>query len=72
MGNGVVEAVWVKNLETGDVHNYPVTAEFIYSRFMSNSDFLQVQVPRDETGHIYVDANMRTNIPGIVYAAGDI
>ena len=25
----------------------------------------------DETGHIYVDANMRTSIPG-VYAAGDI
>ena len=71
MGNGVVEALRVKNLKTGDIYDYPATAAFIYIGFTSNSDFLQGQVPKDETGHIYVDANMRTSIPG-VYAAGDI
>ena len=70
-GNGVVEAVRVKNLKTGDIYDYPAAAAFIYIGFTSNSDFLQGQVPMDETGHIYVDANMRTSIPG-VYAAGDI
>jgi thioredoxin reductase (NADPH) len=70
-GNGVMESVRVKNLKTGDVYDYPAAAAFIYIGFTSNSDFLQGQVPIDETGHIYVDANMRTSIPG-VYAAGDI
>ena len=70
-GGGVMEAVRVRDLKTGDVYDYPASAAFIYIGFTSNSDFLQGQVPVDGTGHIYVDANMRTAIPG-VYAAGDI
>ena len=71
IGNEVVEAVRVKDLKSGETYDYPTTAVFIYIGFHSNSDFLQGKLPMDETGHIYTDINMGTNIPG-VYAAGDI
>ena len=71
IGNEVVEAVRLKDLKSGETYDYPATAVFIYIGFHSNSDFLQGKLPMDETGHIYTDINMGTNIPG-VYAAGDI
>ena len=71
MGNGVVEAVRVKDLKTDNVYDYPTAGVFIYIGFQSNSDFLQGKLPMDETGHIHTDINMTTSIPG-VYAAGDI
>lgn len=70
-GNEAVEAVLVKNLNTGELYDYPTTAAFIYIGFHSNSDFLNGKLPLDETGHIYTDINMATSISG-VYAAGDI
>ena len=71
VGNEVVEAVRVKDLKSGEVYEYPTAAAFIYIGFHSNSDFLQGQLPMDETGHIFSDMNMATGIPG-VYVAGDI
>ena len=70
-GNDVVEAVQVKDLKTGNIYEYPAAAVFIYIGFHSNSDFMKGVVPMDETGHIYTDILMQTEIPG-VYACGDI
>ena len=70
-GNGLVDAVRVKDLKTGEMYDYPIAAAFVYIGFRANADFLKGQVPMDETGHILTDLNMRTGIPG-VYAAGDI
>ena len=71
VGNGVVEAVRVKDLKTDKTYDYPTAAVFIYVGFHSNSDFMQGVVPLDETGHVYTDIRMQTEIPG-VYACGDI
>ena len=71
LGNGLVKAVRVKNVKSGEVYDYPATAAFIYIGFRSNSDFLRGKLPMDEAGHIYTDINMSTEVAG-VYAAGDI
>ncbi len=70
-GNGVVEGVQVKDLKTGNTYVYPTAAVFIYIGFHSNSDFMKGMVPMDETGHVYTDILMHTEIPG-VYSCGDI
>jgi thioredoxin reductase (NADPH) len=70
-GNEVVEAVRVKDLQSGEVYDHPTAAAFIYIGFHSNSEFLKDKVQMDETGHVYSDINMATDIPG-VYVAGDI
>ena len=71
VGNGLMKAIRVKDLKTGETYDYPATAAFIYIGFHSNSEFLTGLVPLDETGHIHTDLNMATSVPG-VYAAGDI
>jgi len=71
VGNGVVEAVRVKDLKSDTTYNYPTAAVFVYVGFHSNSDFMKDMIPLDETGHVYTDISMQTNIPG-VYACGDI
>ena len=70
-GGETVEAVRVRELESGQAYDYPTAAAFIYIGFRSNSDFLDGQVPLDEASRIYTDLNMATDVPG-VYAAGDI
>ena len=71
VGNGLMNAIRVRNLKTDEVYDYPASAAFIYIGFHSNSEFLNGVLPTDETGHIYTDVNMATTVPG-VYAAGDI
>ncbi len=71
VGNGVVEAVRVKDLKTDKTYEYPTAAVFIYIGFHSNSDFMKGVIPLDETGHVYTDIRMQIEIPG-VYACGDI
>ena len=71
LGNGVVQAVRVKDLKSGEVSDYPTEAVFIYVGYHPNSDVVKDKVDLDETGHIYTDINMATSLPG-VYAAGDI
>ena len=70
-GNEVVEAVRVKDLKSGEEYDYPTSAAFIYIGFHSNSDFLQGKLPMDETGHLYANLDMSTEVPG-VFVAGDI
>ena len=70
-GADVVQAVRVRNLTNDQVYDYPTSAAFIYIGFHSNNEYLGGQIPIDENGHIQVDINMATSLPG-VYAAGDI
>ena len=71
VGDQVVEAVAVRNLNSGETYTYPTAAVFIYVGFHSNIEFLESQLSMDETGHIHTNINMETDLPG-VYAAGDI
>ena len=71
IGNGVIEAVKLKDLESGNIYNYSTSAAFIYVGFESNSTYLKGKILLDETDHVIVDLNMATNVSG-VYACGDI
>ena len=71
LGNGVVSAVRVKDIKSGEVSDYSTDAVFIYIGFHPNSDVVRDKVALDSTGHIYTDINMATSLPG-VYAAGDV
>ena len=70
-GNGVVNAVKLKDLNSGNIYDYSTSAAFIYVGFESNSTYLKDKVSLDQTNHVLVDLNMATNVPG-VYACGDI
>ena len=70
-GHEVVEGVKIRNVTTDETSTYPAAGVFIYIGFHSNTDFLESQLPTDETGHILTNIDMETKYPG-VYAAGDI
>ena len=71
LGKDIMESVRLRNLKTGETSDYAAAAAFIYIGFHSNSDFLKGHVKLDETGHVYTDIQMETDILG-VYACGDI
>lgn len=70
VGNGVLEAIRVKNLKTDEIYDYPTAAAFVYVGFHPNTEYLRNILDMDELGHVYADLHMRTNIPK-VYACGD-
>lgn len=71
MGNGVVQAVRMRNVETGEIIERPIDGVFIFIGHYPNSQFLEGQVAMDEQGYIITDELMRTSVPG-VFAAGEI
>lgn len=70
VGNGVLEAIRVKNLKTDEIYDYPTVAAFVYVGFHPNTEYLRNILDMDELGHVYADLHMRTNIPK-VYVCGD-
>lgn len=70
-GNGTVHAVRLKNLKTGVVQERPTDGVFIYIGFHPINDFMKDVVELDPMGHVVVDLQMHTNVPG-VFAAGDV
>ena len=70
VGNGVLEAIRVKNLKTDEIYDYPTAAAFVYVGFHPNTEYLRNILDMDELGHVYADLHMRTNIPK-VYVCGD-
>jgi thioredoxin reductase (NADPH) len=55
----------------GSMRTRDVAGVFVFVGLEPNSAFLQGVVDLDGTGHVKVDATLRTSVPG-VYAAGDI
>lgn len=70
-GNGVVNAVEVANLKSGEKSEIATDGVFIFVGHYPNSKFLEGQLAMDEHGYVITDEFMRTNVEGI-YAAGEI
>ena len=70
-GNGVVNAVMLKNVKTGAPATLEVEGVFIYIGLAPNTDFVKGLLPLDPGRHILVNARMETAVPGI-FAAGDV
>ena len=70
-GNGVVQGVKLRNMETYEETDMPTDGVFIFIGHYPNSKFLVGQLAMDEHGYVITDEFMRTSVIG-VYAAGEI
>jgi alkyl hydroperoxide reductase subunit F len=70
-GDPFVSGLVVKNIESGEETELPVTGIFVEIGVMPNTDFVKGVVELDEINRVKVNAkNQRTNVHGI-WAAGD-
>jgi thioredoxin reductase (NADPH) len=73
--DGRVSHVTLRNIESGETSELPVSAVFPFVGFTPHSDVFDPeiagQIELDESGHIITDQAMRTGVPGI-FAAGDV
>jgi len=72
IGDKKVEAVRIKNNETGEKQEVPVSAFFVAIGHQPNSDIFKPFINMDEAGYIKtVPGTSRTNVEG-VFASGDV
>jgi len=69
-GNEVLESVVIQNVASGELSEMKTDGVFIFIGYMPNTGALENIVKTNELNEIIVDADMKTNIPG-VFAAGD-
>jgi thioredoxin reductase (NADPH) len=70
-GNGMVQAVQVKNVKTGERSELATDGVFIYIGHLPNSWLFDGQLELDKERYLVTDKFMRTSVPG-VFAAGEI
>lgn len=70
-GGAEVERLVLRNLKTGAGSTLDVRAIFIFIGQTPNTALLRGLVPLDGGGHVEVDLEMRTSVPGL-FAAGDV
>jgi thioredoxin reductase (NADPH) len=70
LGNGKVEAVRLKNVESGDIQDLSTDGLFIFIGHRPNTQLFQDQLDLDERGYIKTGVTMETGVPG-VYVAGE-
>ena len=72
LGDKKVEAVRIKNNQTGEKQEIPVSAFFVAIGHQPNSDIFKGWLDMDDAGYIKTIAgSSRTNVEG-VFAAGDV
>jgi len=72
LGEQKVEAVRIKNNQSGETTTIPVSAFFVAIGHQPNSAIFKGQIDMDETGYINtIPGTSKTNIEG-VFAAGDV
>lgn len=72
LGNEVVEAVTLRDVNTGATRRFPTSAVFIFIGQTPNSSLLvDLGIPLDAGGHAIVTAWMETPVPGL-FVAGDV
>jgi thioredoxin reductase (NADPH) len=72
LGDKKVEAVRIKNVETGAATEIPVSAFFVAIGHQPNSGIFQPFIDMDEAGYIKtIPGSSKTNVEG-VFAAGDV
>jgi thioredoxin reductase (NADPH) len=69
--NGVVKAVTLRNVKTGEVTEKPIDGVFVFIGYDPNSVIFNSQLKTDAAGYVIVDDRFRTNIEG-VFAGGEI
>jgi thioredoxin reductase (NADPH) len=70
-GNGMVQAVQVKNVKTGEQSELATDGVFIYIGHLPNSWLFDGQLEMDDEQYLVANKYMRTSVPG-VFAAGEI
>lgn len=71
-GEMLVESVTLKDTKTGELSELPINGVFISVGYIPHTELAeQLNVELDETGHIVIDKNQRTNVD-YVYAIGDV
>lgn len=71
LGEDRVEAVKLKNVQTGEVTTFPTDAVFVAIGHKPNTDVFRGQIDLDENGYVIVHNETKTSVEG-VFAAGDI
>jgi thioredoxin reductase (NADPH) len=71
LGEGAVNAVRLRNVNTNEESILPVQALFVAIGHHPNTELVQGQIDTDENGYIVVHDGTITNVPG-VFAAGDV
>ena len=71
LGNGRVEGVALRNIETGDISTLPVTGVFVAIGHTPNTKLFEGQLELDANGYIVTNGGTQTSVPG-VFAAGDV
>jgi thioredoxin reductase (NADPH) len=71
LGNGRVEGVALRNIETGDISTLPVTGVFVAIGHTPNTKLFEGQLDLDANGYIVTRDGTQTSVPG-VFAAGDV
>ena len=71
-GDMLVESVILKDTKTGDLEELPINGIFISVGYTPHTELAeQINVNLDESGHIIIDNEQKTNIK-YVYAIGDV
>jgi thioredoxin reductase (NADPH) len=70
-GNGKLQSVVAKNMETGETEEFRPKAAFVFVGLTPNTQFLEGKIDLDERGFVVTDAMLQTSMQG-VFAAGDM
>ncbi|WP_407415048.1 thioredoxin-disulfide reductase [Methanobrevibacter sp.] len=71
-GDMLVDSVVLKDTQTGELTNLPISGIFISVGYIPHTELAeQLGVNLDESGHIIIDTEQKTNIEH-VYAIGDV
>lgn len=70
-GDGIVEGVKLKNVQTGELTDFRADGVFVFVGTKPISEVIKGHVEMDAKGYILADEEMRTSVEG-VYAAGDV
>ena len=71
-GNMLVESVVLKDTKTGELSEHPTDGVFISVGYIPHTELAkQLNVALDESGHIIIDKDQKTNVD-YVYAIGDV
>jgi len=70
-GEKTVQSIRVKDRQSGQIKEIPVSGVFIYVGLIPNTDFLKGKLNLNNWGYIIADEKLQTSLPG-VFVAGDV
>lgn len=71
LGEETVTGVRLRNLETGEVYDYPTDGVFVFIGHTPNTEFVKGLVALRPDGYVDVKDEVYTSVPGL-FAAGDV